>query len=170
MTSSSIMVPRNASVRVKPAVACAAAICLRTARVFHHSQPQIPSPTTAMTVRADGTIFVDDSKCVGCRYCEWACPYSAPQFNVETGHMSKCDLCFDYRQEGLTPACVAACPSRALDWGPLAELEARYPGGVRSVAPLPDPSITEPNLLVRPHRDAQPVGSGVGSIANPKEV
>ena len=127
-------------------------------------------PTTAMTVRADGTIFVDDSKCVGCRYCEWACPYSAPQFNVETGHMSKCDLCFDYRQGGLTPACVAAGPSRALDWGPLAELEARYPGGVRSVAPLPDPSITEPNLLVRPHRDAQPVGSGVGSIANPKEV
>ncbi len=56
-------------------------------------------PTTAMTQREDGTIYVDDSKCVGCRYCEWACPYSAPQFNAATGHMSKCDLCYDYRFE-----------------------------------------------------------------------
>lgn len=127
-------------------------------------------PTTAMTQREDGTVFVDDAKCVGCRYCEWACPYSAPQFNAESGHMTKCDLCFDYRESGQEPACVSACPSRALDWGPMAELEAKYPGGTAAIAPLPDPGITEPNLLIQPHRDAEPAGAGTGSIANPKEI
>lgn len=36
-------------------------------------------PTTAISRRDDGTVYVDQDKCVGCRYCEWACPYSAPQ-------------------------------------------------------------------------------------------
>ncbi len=128
-------------------------------------------PTTAMTVRDDGTVFVDQDKCVGCRYCEWACPYSAPQFNAETGHMSKCDLCKDYRDAGEDPACVAACPSRALDWGDLADLQKKYPeAGQGNLAPLPDPSITKPNLLIKPHRDAQRWDAGTGSIANPEEI
>jgi anaerobic dimethyl sulfoxide reductase subunit B (iron-sulfur subunit) len=126
-------------------------------------------PTTAMTRREDGTVYVDETKCVGCRYCEWACPYSAPQFNVETGHMSKCDLCYDYRQEGQDPACVAACPSRALDWGPIADLRAEF-GEIADVEPLPDPAITRPRLVITPHRHAQPTGSGTGAIANPEEI
>ncbi|MGC3954761.1 MAG: dimethylsulfoxide reductase subunit B [Propionicimonas sp.] len=126
-------------------------------------------PTTAMTQRDDGTIFVDDSKCVGCRYCEWACPYSAPQFNAETGHMTKCDLCYDYRTTGQDPACVSACPSRALGWGPIEEL--RNERGTESgIAPLPDPSITRPHLVITPHRDAQQWDRGTGDIANPKEI
>ena len=126
-------------------------------------------PTTAMTVRDDGTVFVDDEKCVGCRYCEWACPYSAPQFNAETGHMTKCDLCADYREQGQDPACVAACPSRALGWGEIEDLRKEH-GTNASVEPLPDPSITRPNLVIIPHRDAQKSGQGTGSIANPKEI
>lgn len=126
-------------------------------------------PTTAMTQREDGTLYVDEDKCVGCRYCEWACPYSAPQFNAETGHMSKCDLCYDYRSTGQDPACVSACPSRALDWGPIDELRQAY-GTTDSIAPLPDPSITEPHLVIAPHRDAQAWDSASGHIANPKEI
>ncbi len=126
-------------------------------------------PTTAMTQREDGTIYVDDSKCVGCRYCEWACPYSAPQFNAATGHMSKCDLCYDYRETGQDPACVSACPSRALDFGPIDDLRATW-GAKDAVAPLPDPSITHPQLVITPHRDAQPWDGGTGQIANPKEI
>ncbi|MFM9449458.1 4Fe-4S dicluster domain-containing protein, partial [Streptomyces acidiscabies] len=83
-------------------------------------------PTTAMSRRDDGTVYVDQDKCVGCRYCEWACPYSAPQYRKDTGRMSKCDLCYDYRSKGKEPACVAACPSRALDWGPIDELRGKY--------------------------------------------
>ena len=126
-------------------------------------------PTTAMTQREDGTVYVDEGKCVGCRYCEWACPYSAPQFNAEAGHMSKCDLCADYRDAGQDPACVSACPSRALDWGPIDELRAQY-GTESAFEPLPDSSVTRPNLVINPHRDAQPAGAGTGSIANPKEI
>ena len=126
-------------------------------------------PTTAMHKREDGTVAVDPDKCVGCRYCEWACPYSAPQYNPELGHMTKCDLCADYRSEGKNPACVEACPSRALDWGPIDELRAKY-GTVDAVEPLPDPSITSPHLVITPHRDAQPTGNGTGEIANPTEI
>ncbi|WP_054952737.1 DMSO/selenate family reductase complex B subunit [Flaviflexus massiliensis] len=126
-------------------------------------------PTTAMSVRPDGTVWVDGDKCVGCRYCEWACPYSAPQFNAETGQMSKCDLCYDYRSTGQDPACVSACPSRALDWGPIDELRNQY-GDTNNIAPLPDPSITQPHLVVNPHRDAQTWDAQTGAIANPKEI
>ncbi len=126
-------------------------------------------PTTAMTQREDGTLYVDDDKCVGCRYCEWACPYSAPQFNAETGNMTKCDLCYDYRETGQDPACVSACPSRALDWGPIEDLRAEY-GTEDGIAPLPDPSITKPHLVIHPHRDAQAWSDGTGTIANPKEI
>lgn len=126
-------------------------------------------PTTAMTKDDDGVVWVDQDKCVGCRYCEWACPYSAPQFDAEQGMMTKCDMCRDYRSEGLDPACVSACPSRALDWGPIDELREKY-GDVDAVAPLPDPSITKPNLVITPHRDAQPWQSDNGEIVNRTEI
>ncbi len=126
-------------------------------------------PTTAMTIRDDGTVFVDQGKCVGCRYCEWACPYGAPQFNAESGHMTKCDLCADYRSEGLDPACVAACPSRALHWGPIDELRAAH-GDTVGIAPLPDPNLTNPHLVIQPHRDAQRWDQATGHINNPGEI
>ena len=126
-------------------------------------------PTTAMSRREDGTVYVDADKCVGCRYCEWACSYSAPQFNADTGQMTKCDLCYDYRSTGQDPACVSACPSRALDWGPIDELREQY-GTTDNIAPLPDPSVTNPRLVINPHRDAQSWDSQSGAIANPKEI
>lgn len=127
-------------------------------------------PTTAMTKRPDGTVYVDTDKCVGCRYCEWACPYGAPQFNAATGHMSKCDLCADYREGGQDPACVSACPSRALGWGEISDLRAAHPGAGAGVEPLPDPGLTMPNLVIVPHRDAQASGSGTGTLMNPEEL
>ena len=127
-------------------------------------------PTTAMHIGEDGVVSVDPHKCVGCRYCEWACPYSAPQFNPEKGVMTKCDLCADYRAEGRDPACVAACPSRALDWGPIDELRKEH-GDVAGIAPLPDPTFTEPRLTIKPHKDAKRWDAlDAGEIMNPEEV
>lgn len=126
-------------------------------------------PTTAMSRRDDGTVYVDDTKCVGCRYCEWACPYGAPQFNANTGHMTKCDMCYDYRSDGQPPACVAGCPSRALDFGPIEELRREH-GAQAGIAPLPNPTITEPHLVITPHRSAQPWDNATGHIANPGEL
>ena len=127
-------------------------------------------PTTAMHVGEDGVVAVDPKKCVGCRYCEWACPYSAPQFNVEKGVMTKCDLCADYRSEGKDPACVAACPSRALDWGPIDQLRAEH-GDAADIAPLPNPELTRPRLTITPHKDAKRWDAyDAGEIANHTEV
>ena len=50
----------------------------------------------------------------------------------------KCDFCVDDIDSGVPPACVVACPNRALDFGELSELRARY-GKTQQVYPLPDP-------------------------------
>lgn len=126
-------------------------------------------PTQAMTKGADGIVTVDPDKCVGCRYCEWACPYSAPQFDADAGVMTKCDFCADYLADGKEPACVAACPSRVLTFGEIDELRAEH-GSAVDIEPLPDPSITRPNLVITPHRQAQRTGDGNGVVANPEEI
>lgn len=83
--------------------------------------------------------------------------------------MSKCDFCKDYLAAGEDPACVAACPTRALGYGELEELRAQH-GDLQGVAPLPDPTHTDPSLVIIPHRNAKPVGSTLGTIINPQEV
>jgi anaerobic dimethyl sulfoxide reductase subunit B (iron-sulfur subunit) len=74
-------------------------------------------PANAYVVRDDGIVILDIDKCIGCGYCSWACPYEAPQYNAEAGHMTKCNFCYDNLEQGLPPACVAACPMRVLDYG-----------------------------------------------------
>lgn len=126
-------------------------------------------PTTAMHIGDNGIVSVDPDVCIGCRYCEWACPYSAPQFNADAGIMTKCNFCADYIEEGREPACVEACPSRVLDFGEIEDMREKY-GNVSATAPLPDPSITYPNLVITPHPKSQPSGQGTGEIANPEEI
>jgi anaerobic dimethyl sulfoxide reductase subunit B (iron-sulfur subunit) len=116
-------------------------------------------PTEAMHRRADGIVAVDQSKCVGCQYCSWACPYDAPQYDRANGHMTKCDLCADELAAGRPPACVAACPMRVLD-----VLESE--GETASIPPLPDESLTRPVVRVKPHQSAP--RSGV--LGNAEEV
>lgn len=126
-------------------------------------------PTTAMHKTDEGIVLIDTENCVGCRYCEWACPYSAPQFDEKRGVMTKCNLCYDALANGEPPTCVAACPTRALQFGEREELEARY-GTVHGVAPLPSPDLTNPSLVITPHRDAAPVDTTAGYLANPEEL
>jgi anaerobic dimethyl sulfoxide reductase subunit B (iron-sulfur subunit) len=108
----------------------------------------------------DGLVMIDKETCLGCRLCE-TCPYDAPQFNEIEGVMTMCDGCDDLRAEGEDPACVAACPQRALQFGDIDEFRAEH-GTLEGVEPLPDPGITGPSLVVAPHRHAVPVGAGMG--------
>ncbi len=90
-------------------------------------------PVRAIKKRQDnGIVVVDQEACLGkdkCRLCSEACPYDAPQFGAEdNAKMQKCDLCLERLLEGLKPICVAACPMRALDAGPIDELISRYSG------------------------------------------
>ncbi|BEJ61625.1 hypothetical protein B10172_16470 [Campylobacter jejuni] len=41
--------------------------------------------------------------CIGRKACSMVCPYGAPQFNHESGHMSKCDGCYERLKEGKNP-------------------------------------------------------------------
>ncbi|MTI15347.1 DMSO/selenate family reductase complex B subunit [Sansalvadorimonas verongulae] len=127
-------------------------------------------PTGAMHKRPeDGLVLVDESVCVGCRYCEMACPYGAPQYSEEKKHMTKCDGCYDRLAQGLGPICVESCPLRALEFGPIEELRAKY-GDRANVAPLPDPTLTHPSVVIGTCRHSRPSGDTTGAILNPTEV
>ena len=58
------------------------------------------------------TVF-DNTNCIGCHSCAMACPYGVPSFGPD-GKMVKCDGCYVRVQHGLLPACVKACPTKAL--------------------------------------------------------
>jgi anaerobic dimethyl sulfoxide reductase subunit B (iron-sulfur subunit) len=127
-------------------------------------------PTGAITKREDGVVLIDTKKCIGCRYCEWACPYGAPQFREDLGVMTKCDFCQDLQAQGQNPACVDACVMRALQFGELDDLRSQH-GDQAAIEPLPAADITHPSLVISPHRHAQASGQGTGKILNlPEEV
>lgn len=116
-------------------------------------------PTKAHFKRAeDGLVLIDPKKCIGCGACLAACPYGAPQLDREARKMRKCDTCLDRREKGLNPVCVDACPQRALDFGPIDELRKKY-GDSAAIAPLPDASVTKPNLVIHPTKSAKKPGT-----------
>jgi Fe-S-cluster-containing dehydrogenase component len=74
-------------------------------------------PTGAMQKRADGIVFSDLEKCIGCQTCAVACPFGVPQLNTATGKIAKCDGCRTRIDQGLWPACTLKCPTGALMFG-----------------------------------------------------
>jgi anaerobic dimethyl sulfoxide reductase subunit B (iron-sulfur subunit) len=119
---------------------------------YHCSKPSCVEvcPVQAIQKREDnGIVLVDGEACLGqesCGRCAKECPYEAPQFGAEeNAKMQKCNLCLERLEKGLKPICVAACPMRALDVGPIDELMRKY-GGVRaaegfSFSPKVEPSV-----------------------------
>ena len=126
-------------------------------------------PTQAILQREDGIVLIDPKRCMGCHYCEWACPYGAPQYNEETGIMTKCDLCLDYVEQGRQPACVAACQMRVLQLGEIEDLQS-VPGTMREAFPLPDSALTEPSSFLTPHKDTQRTFNEPTCIGNREEI
>ncbi len=77
-------------------------------------------PTGATWKREeDGIVVIDPDVCIGCKYCLQACPYDMRFINKDTGAAEKCDFCIHRVSQGLEPACVEACPSRARIFGDL---------------------------------------------------
>ena len=64
----------------------------------------------AIQKQDNGVVLIDTEQCVGCWSCVMACPYGAVQRNLSKKKANKCDLC----PERDNPACVDACPNRAL--------------------------------------------------------
>jgi anaerobic dimethyl sulfoxide reductase subunit B (iron-sulfur subunit) len=126
-------------------------------------------PTKAMSKNKHGIVTIDENKCIGCRYCEWSCPYGAPQYDQVNGVMGKCNLCVDYVEDGKNPSCVDACPMRVLDFGEIEELKLKY-SGTAEIYPLPEEAMTDPALIVKPHDNAIEYDNENGSILNKEEV
>lgn len=118
-------------------------------------------PTGAIFKRADnGVVDIDSSLCIGCRRCEAACPFGAPQFNWELNIVQKCNMCIDELDAGRKPYCVQACMMRVLDIGPIDQLrDGTYPTKARGandevvnqVRSMADPALTNPSIVFVPH-------------------
>lgn len=96
-------------------------------------------PVEATWKEPDGIVVVDYNWCIGCRYCEAACPYFARRFNFaepkipkeqinpdmaylgnrprHKGVMEKCHFCIQRTRAGKYPACLEVCPTGARKFG-----------------------------------------------------
>ncbi len=106
---------------------------------FHCDDPPCTRvcPVDATFKRQDGIVLIDNERCIGCRFCMAACPYSTRYFNwgriegnddlsgysPETsvprrvGTVEKCDFCPDMLRQGTLPHCVTACKMGAILFG-----------------------------------------------------
>lgn len=101
---------------------------------------------------ADGIVVVEKDYCVACGECEDACPYGAPQFSdVDDPEMQKCDFCIERWQEGKKPVCVEACPTRALDAGPIDKLKEKYGTSDEAAGFTYDKNV-RPSVLFKPKK------------------
>jgi molybdopterin-containing oxidoreductase family iron-sulfur binding subunit len=100
-------------------------------------------PVDATFKRQDGIVLIDADRCVGCRFCMAACPYSIRVFNWEKpdipeelceqpyscetsmpqkkGTVGKCDFCPDMIRKHELPHCVSACPNGTFFFGDMNE-------------------------------------------------
>ncbi len=95
-------------------------------------------PVGATFKRTDNAVLIDADRCIGCKFCVSACPYSARRFNWEDresyssndsnyspetslpaqhGVVGKCDFCPDRSREGKLPYCASSCPMGAIYFG-----------------------------------------------------
>lgn len=126
-------------------------------------------PTGAMEKDPEtGIVSVDIELCDGCMSCEQACPYNHP-VKGDDGFAHKCVLCTDQNADKVPePMCLGACPVRALDFGLIDDLRARY-GEVDKIGTLGN--ITAPNVVIGVHRDAAGNENGIaGGTANGNDV
>jgi len=117
-------------------------------RCLHCLEPACVSacPTTALERQPDGPVRYDEDECIGCRYCQLACPWDVPtaEWNSLAPKISKCTHCADripqpkptafngqplsdaygqrFADSIAVPACVKACPADALRYGTREEM------------------------------------------------
>jgi formate dehydrogenase beta subunit len=78
----------------------------------------------ALKKREFGVVTYDADYCIGCRYCEVACPFNVPKFEFAKAapKIVKCELCKERLASGKEPACTEVCPRKAVVFGRRSEL------------------------------------------------
>jgi formate dehydrogenase iron-sulfur subunit len=92
---------------------CVEAPCLESAR-----------PARSCGTEFD-TVYIQEPACNGCRDCIAACPFGVIHVSAQKHIAQKCTFCYDRLQNGLVPACAQACPTKSIQFGPIAEPAAR---------------------------------------------
>ncbi len=82
-------------------------------------------PTGSIVRTEFDAVYIQEPVCNGCRDCITACPFGVIHVSAEKHIAQKCTFCYDRLQNGLVPACAKACPSRSIQFGPIAELNQR---------------------------------------------
>jgi Fe-S-cluster-containing dehydrogenase component len=71
-----------------------------------------------------GIVKWDIDACIGCRYCQVACPFDVPKFEYDKAipEIVKCQMCDHLQAKGEIPACCSYCPTGASLFGPYEEI------------------------------------------------
>jgi carbon-monoxide dehydrogenase iron sulfur subunit len=72
----------------------------------------------------DQPVLIHNERCIGCKMCIVVCPFGVIGTDTEGKAIIKCDLCFERTTRGELPACVMACPTKALQFKTLEEVAA----------------------------------------------
>lgn len=127
----------------------------------------------AIKKRANGIVYVDRDACQGLQGCIRACPFAATHIADDDQEpnkksswaidhpMQKCKFCWERVETGGAPVCVAACPTRALDYGDINVIQAKYPDAVRlnkadfpyAYANLESAVDTKPSFFIRKRKN-----------------
>lgn len=99
----------------------------RKQQCMHCEDPACASAclVAALKKTPEGPVVYNEKLCVGCRYCMTACPFSVPTFEYfdpRSPAIRKCSMCYEKSSQGITPACAAACPMKAINFGKKSEL------------------------------------------------
>lgn len=91
---------------------------------FHCTEAacEMACPVGAISHKDNGAVVIDQEKCIGCRYCVAACPFSVPRWDEAKNKTFKCWQCFDRTSAERQPSCVSTCPTGALEYGDRADM------------------------------------------------
>jgi formate dehydrogenase iron-sulfur subunit len=73
----------------------------------------------AITQDKNGSVlFTEKTRLLNIKEIREACPYDIPRQDPNTKLMAKCTFCADRIANGMIPACIKACPTGTLAFGP----------------------------------------------------